>query len=221
MRLYFRLVLGLMVAFGSAAAGVVGVVRSQPTEPALTGWFTRTDGSPCVEPCMFGVQPGRSSLQDALNAIRKHPVTAGMRARVRRVNGIALFGRDFTMGFTERQVILEMRVARSDAVGTRLYDTLRKMTLGAVVAELGTPDSFAFQALGLGPGLRMCLYYDAFQVEVCGLRTYQPGMRFGLDDFPSYVAIYSEQTYRSYKSIYGGRWSGFVAVSNLREKAVQ
>jgi hypothetical protein len=218
MRILLRLILGLTVCFGSALIAAISgarVAQGRPADPALMHWFTRVDGTVCNLPCLFGVQPGRTSLQDAITAVRIHPITRGMTARIRRTNGLVMFGRDFTMGFTDQQIIYEVRVSHSDSALTNVHLILRALSLGAIVAELGAPDAFEFEQLGFGPGLRLCLFYDSLRTEICNLRGYQPGIRAGLADIPSYVAVHTQATYEAYRKKYGKRWFGFISLEQV------
>jgi len=40
--------------------------------------FTNPDGSPCQMPCLFGVRPGVTTVDEALQLLDKHALTRGM-----------------------------------------------------------------------------------------------------------------------------------------------
>lgn len=39
--------------------------------------FTNPDGSPCRLPCLFGIQPGETSAEQAIQILKTHPLTNG------------------------------------------------------------------------------------------------------------------------------------------------
>jgi hypothetical protein len=41
--------------------------------------FTNPDGSPCAQPCLFGVRPGKTTLDDALKILDRHPLTHSLK----------------------------------------------------------------------------------------------------------------------------------------------
>lgn len=49
----------------------IGGMRVSP----LAAIFTMPDGTPCPEVCFFGVQPGKTSYQEAVLLVQKHPFT--------------------------------------------------------------------------------------------------------------------------------------------------
>src|SRR5258708_27495901 len=60
--------------------GVILVTRmvsgTQPNPIAIL--FTNPDGSPCQMPCLLGVRPGATTLDEGVQILDQHPLTHGM-----------------------------------------------------------------------------------------------------------------------------------------------
>ena len=55
---------------------IVAVRQIGAAQPlSLAAWFTNPDGTPCTFPCLFGIRPGITRLDDAITLIRSHPIT--------------------------------------------------------------------------------------------------------------------------------------------------
>ncbi len=71
-----RLCLALIVALCGAILAIHLIGGLYPNPIAVL--FTNPDGSPCQMPCLFGVRPGVTTLEDAFRLLDKHPLTHGM-----------------------------------------------------------------------------------------------------------------------------------------------
>src|SRR5258708_12518171 len=67
-----------MIAAGAVMLLAVRIGSSNPTDP-IAALFTNPDGAPCAKPCLFGVRPGKTTLEDALNILDKHPFTHSLK----------------------------------------------------------------------------------------------------------------------------------------------
>src|SRR5215471_5045053 len=65
--------LALIVMLSSVmlAIHVIGGLFPNP----IAVLFTNPDGSPCQMPCLFGVRPGVTTLDEGLRILDKHPLT--------------------------------------------------------------------------------------------------------------------------------------------------
>jgi hypothetical protein len=67
-----------LVIFFSVAICVVRLLGSrQAANPFFAAIFSNPDGSPCEQPCMFGVRPGKMSESEAVAILKAHPLTRG------------------------------------------------------------------------------------------------------------------------------------------------
>ena len=73
MRRLVLLSLGLSILF--AAATAFTRVLGRPESSLFVGIFTNPDGSPCKPPCMFGIRPGETSINDGIAMLTAHPLT--------------------------------------------------------------------------------------------------------------------------------------------------
>jgi len=53
----------------------VGTTRQDPLMPL----FTNPDGTPCQMPCLLGIQPGKTTLKEAIALVKLHPLTSSLR----------------------------------------------------------------------------------------------------------------------------------------------
>jgi hypothetical protein len=71
----------LMLTF-TATILIARLAGSTHPKPALFSvLFTNPDGSPCEMPCMFGVRPGKMTVDEAVARLQQHPFTRGMTFR--------------------------------------------------------------------------------------------------------------------------------------------
>src|SRR5262245_25098994 len=63
-----------LILFFAVAIVAVRLVGSTQPRPALFSvLFTNSDGSPCEMPCMFGVRPGKMTVDKAISLLKGHP----------------------------------------------------------------------------------------------------------------------------------------------------
>src|SRR5688572_7284975 len=74
---WFSAALTLLTATTLLSARMIGSASADPSQFAIL--FTNADGSPCEQPCLLGVQPGRMSFSDATSMLEKHPVTRNLK----------------------------------------------------------------------------------------------------------------------------------------------
>jgi hypothetical protein len=70
--LLWVLILTIFLSGGIALAGQAGIGAPKP---AFAQWFTYPDGKPCPMPCLFGIQPGVTNLDETEAILRVHPLT--------------------------------------------------------------------------------------------------------------------------------------------------
>jgi hypothetical protein len=71
--MFRRLILFLLIAFAAAILAVR--VRSKPLS-VVEMLFTHADGSPCEQPCLFGITPGQTKYRDVDTLLTMHPMIA-------------------------------------------------------------------------------------------------------------------------------------------------
>src|SRR5262249_50436568 len=72
--LTFLRLTALLIVLCAFSAGIIHDGSSQQPSSVLA-LFTKPDGTPCERPCLFGVQPGITSFDQALALLRAHPFT--------------------------------------------------------------------------------------------------------------------------------------------------
>lgn len=116
---FYRVTLALFfITLGYLCIGkAIGGFRYDP----MAGLFTYPDGSPCPMPCLFGIEPGKTSFQNAEIFIQTHPMTSNLR----------LFEGDFTgvptgpwgnLFRSETGSILFMGQADNHAISLQVYE---------------------------------------------------------------------------------------------------
>jgi hypothetical protein len=70
-----RIAIVVMSLLLAAIVGVrtIGAAQKSP----LVALFSAPDGSPCEQPCLFGVRPGKTLFSDAVLLLRQHPLLQG------------------------------------------------------------------------------------------------------------------------------------------------
>src|SRR5436853_7799482 len=67
-----RVVFGLLITF---AAAILAIHLNGGAEPSVVEMlFTNPDGSPCERPCLFGVEIGKTKLDQVQRLLDKHPL---------------------------------------------------------------------------------------------------------------------------------------------------
>jgi hypothetical protein len=218
----------IVVVTGALTIGSVAFARAVPDSrlSVVGAWFEDAKGGACDRPCILGIVPGRTTLQTALTSIRVGPLTYGLKPRVRRLNGIAFAGRELTVGFSDAQIVTEVRVAagiRAEPAETAMQEALRAANLGQVVARLGTPDRFRASTFGYSAQyveVAICIYYDGLRVEVCGERQERMGgdtpLRVNISDQLAFIAVYNERVYWDMAVRGAVAWPGFGRVEKDR-----
>ncbi len=74
---FFRLTLGVLIV--SAAAIVASRLSGNSHTPLVAALFTNPDGTPCQRPCLFGIRPGQTTLDEAVALLRVHPLTQSLK----------------------------------------------------------------------------------------------------------------------------------------------
>jgi len=152
------------------AAHWIGGLQPLP----LAAWFTNPDGTPCTYPCLFGIRPGVTRLEDAITLIRSHPVTRHMQITQPNSN-VALQADSDQFAF----FIYQDKANRVESIF--LSSAFRDGTpgvplgLGDVIAVLGIPNSipmrnpqnlpinFAYPELGVSFSV---IYWETPDVEM-------------------------------------------------------
>lgn len=70
----FLLTAALFIIF-SGAIFIIRSVESRRAPSELAILFTNPDGSPCTRPCLLGMRPGITRVQEAYLITRNHPLT--------------------------------------------------------------------------------------------------------------------------------------------------
>ncbi|MCC7207322.1 MAG: hypothetical protein IT323_08450 [Anaerolineae bacterium] len=145
--------------------GVVILARRAEAQSGFALLFTYPDGAPCDGPCLLGVRPGETMLDDAVHTLREHPLTRDMVAVADPARDGMLFGGASVgvglIGDSEGRLALVDILLEPPAL---LKDRelppspLDHIRLEAILAALGTPDYVEFTASSAGPMLQA--YYQ-------------------------------------------------------------
>ncbi len=72
---------------GCLAIFVFALRRVGNAQPSpLASLFTNADGTPCEQPCLLGIQPGKLSTEQAVNLLKKHPLMRDAQADIVRTD---------------------------------------------------------------------------------------------------------------------------------------
>src|SRR4051812_21567848 len=67
-----HLIILLLITFVAAILAVRVLGGRQPSVVDML--FTNPDGSPCERPCLFGIRPGVTKIDEALSILNTHPL---------------------------------------------------------------------------------------------------------------------------------------------------
>lgn len=150
----------------------------------VSEWFTNVNGSPCALPCLFGIQPGITSYEDALNIIATHPATHSMQPDSRNNALTASFGNEhlcvtFWRNDTDR--VDGIILSTEDCYSVPRTDP-QELELGQLMTILGVPESVELGENGISPDyyffLDGSLYFQAWNTShSC---TVSPSMNYEL-----------------------------------------
>src|SRR5579859_3676288 len=70
------LTIGLMVVLSVVIGGTQLVEALRPSP--VSSLFSDPDGKPCELPCLFGIQPEKTSVTEAIVLLKKHPLLGTM-----------------------------------------------------------------------------------------------------------------------------------------------
>src|SRR5262249_44610444 len=71
---FLRLVISLFGGLTAALFAIKGIGATQP-DSTFALLFTNPDGSPCSQPCLFGIRPGVTTYDEAVRLLKAHPLT--------------------------------------------------------------------------------------------------------------------------------------------------
>jgi hypothetical protein len=206
MRLW-HVVAGVIVGCVLFAGAAVAAPRLVADPAALI--FTTPDGSRCEALCLFGIEVGETSYEEAIDLLEAHPLTRDMeRADSLGRNGTIFRSPNVAVGLTRdaygRLVTIDMafepqRAARKHESASQI-DHLQ---LGQLVAAFDAPNYVELSDFGIGHGVRA---YFADRMQVVASRVDEE--RINPYDIVRYVFVYSNNlTVRP--GMYA--WRGFVS----------
>jgi hypothetical protein len=144
-----------VVLFASAAR-----LLMPPSAFALL--FTNPQGTPCPGPCMFGIQMNKTTYEEALDLLRRHPLTKGMleEQSVSR-SGVQFYAQNVTIGLSRNaQGSVDLIFIQIDPFAVRaegrfqgqtLPDSgLSRSTFGDMLASLNAPNYVEWRFSGRG-----------------------------------------------------------------------
>jgi hypothetical protein len=137
----------LMSIFGCAVGILLAHGAGSTRLPSLSAVFTTPDGAPCVRPCLFGVQPGTTSVEEAATLLINHPVTRDFDLVSRqpfRMEGHA--DRIIMVSFNGAEdgkvdeITMSIYVRYGSVVGEVPHQLPDSGALGDILSTFGTPD---------------------------------------------------------------------------------
>jgi hypothetical protein len=143
MKHFFRVTLLLWFSCAAmiVAAGRIGSMRS--ASPLFNSLFTHPDGSVCPPPCLFGVKPGQTNIQQAREILSLHPITKDLTPPDGISNEYSYKGAEYSV-FVDAQIryiILAYNTPRRQ--GAKIIPIeqgpLGRPMLGDFIANFGAP----------------------------------------------------------------------------------
>jgi hypothetical protein len=162
-----RITIVVMSLFLAAIVGVRTVSAAQKSP--IVALFSAPDGTPCVQPCMFGVRPGETSFNDGLLLLKEHPLLRGLEEQlVLHDSGIQFV---VFSGTGIRVTVLEDGNERIWHITVQI-DLAKALTpiasTGEIVAFLGAPDLVLIDNRYIGPVVS--IYYRQSNLEIANER---------------------------------------------------
>jgi len=174
MRRLLRLALLLITTCAALILTTRLVGRSQPNPLAVL--FTNAAGSPCDHPCLLGVRPGETTVDEAMVLVRQHPLVQSISAPelVSAVSfGIILQKTDLIVALDKDD---QNRVGRIRLYGKNGLPAGSSFTdkpvIGDVLAWLGAPSTTRIIAINQPPiKYSAYFFYERQRLYVVGRAT--------------------------------------------------
>ncbi len=198
-----------LICIALCAGGITLARRIGGTQVSpLAAIFTLPDGTPCPETCLFGVQPGKTSYDQAILLVQQHPFTRALRGNPSNIAAESLFGAS--------DVSFMVEIAGSGNDRTVAWITLRSATgpfdqvsqfagsLGDVLSRLGTPSGVDVES-NIGTYI---LYADK-RFEAVALRD---TIEFSVNDLLFWIRLYAPGHYGDIPAVghpQFRQWRGF------------
>ena len=149
----FRLIFAFVGLLAVAVFTMRLIGGAQPL-PTVT-LFTNPDGTPCKRPCLFGIEPGKTTREEAVALLKAHPILKIETQQVPNDDGamiiytegkLQLVGKSLVIritGFPNVNVVT-IDNTKSTALSNGRQDRQTELTsLGAVISTFGIPDWFS------------------------------------------------------------------------------
>lgn len=218
---FIRLMLAMNVLLVFCAV-LVRIVGSTQPEATVASLFLNPDGTQCTAPCVLGIRPGETAVEQVAAALSAHPVTVNSRA-VQTLKNTYLFtpnGNAMSLAFSVESGG-EINYVRFSFLAPPQSQRNTGVTLGDVIQAFGAPD---FVIDCSTPGLNCsCGYILIFQdagLEVFISRygpleeRFRPG--YWLSDF---IVLRLRVCPDSALYVPTRTWNGFTAISRYSEDA--
>jgi hypothetical protein len=181
----------------------------------LSGLFTNADGSPCEQPCLFGVRP-EMSYEQALTVLVAHPSIdthqTDLKQGSRRFDSFA--GQAIEVSLSRMlpgyQGVIVSLPPRSDSINGELKSVDPQLQLGEVIIFLGTPE-----ALNVSGDWATLNYFHGRLRIVTRFRMTQPRFFDPRDPVASIILVQAFGVYPFYEER-ALPWRGFGSVAHLR-----
>jgi hypothetical protein len=145
----FRLLIftAVLIAVFLAAIGATRFMGRQPQ--LLNALFTNPDGTPCAQPCLFGIHPGKTSRDEATALLKAHPLTSNLDIAQDAEISVHGSGQDILTG---KDILIEedalnptvvkgIHIETFESGGDEFHPQFASLTtLGELVAMYGAPD---------------------------------------------------------------------------------
>ncbi len=165
--------------FGSFAAilGAIRLVGAAHADPAAV-LFSNLDGSSCPMPCLFGIQPGETTMGEAVKLVQAHPLISTMQQRPLTddtvIYGVSLRAREVVIAiraqkrFPDENILVDSisitpnlsadpTLPKTDP---RLVDAIFAATSGGLFLHFGPPDVLQFSSdVGTSSNTRYMILY--------------------------------------------------------------
>jgi hypothetical protein len=184
---WLRLAALLTLIFGAA----IGLVRARPyDDPEMRAFLTPPQG--CAAPCFMGVQPGTTTMDEAVAILE----ASGW------IDKVETGGRFYDLLWSgEQPDFIDDESLNYLMIRAGVVDLIRlrtRLRLGDVVALLGRPDDSFSWLTGSGSGVFYAMIYTRLGVEVSGFAPC-PALRREMWQMPVEIRLQNQNILLAYE----------------------
>ncbi len=214
-----RRVIYIVLILIAACAGTMVLARQigQAHALPLAAIFTRPDGTPCAEVCLFGAVPGKTGYQETMLLLKQHPLTRSLRRRET--------GNELLSIFESKDGDFNILIARSQGNTALAWMILMNVnpdltqasattgTLGEMVSLIGPPSVVEVSVSAV-----TIAYYAASRIELVSVRSVDSPV-LSLTDAVSSIRLWAPGQSGDAEKVRDPQfkaWAGFAPLENYQ-----